>query len=214
MRDFFIFVIVSALFLHIHPDNPQERLINQVVDELRKGAVIIYPTDTIYGIGCDIYNTKAIDKLCRIKGVKSEKTSFSFICSDLSNISEYARSISTPTFKLMKRTLPGPFTYILNASSQVPKLLQKKKKTVGIRIPDNKIVLQIVERLGNPIITTSLKVNDDILEYPTDPELIYDDFKNQLDIIIDGGYGNMNPSTVVDCTGDEPELIRQGAGEL
>jgi len=214
MRDFFIFVFVSALFLHIHPDNPQERLINQVVDELRKGAVIIYPTDTVYGIGCDIFHSKAIDKLCRVKGVKAEKTSFSFVCSDLSNISEYARNISTPTFKLMKRTLPGPFTYILNASSQVPKLLQKKKKTVGIRIPDNNIVRQIVERLGNPIITTSLKIDDDISEYPTDPELIYDDYKNQIDIIINGGYGNMEPSTVVDCTNGEPELIRQGAGEL
>ena len=205
---------MSARLLHIHPDNPQERLIDQVVDELRKGAVIIYPTDTIYGIGCDIYNSKAIDKLCRIKGVKAEKTSFSFICSDLSNISEYARSISTPIFKLMKRTLPGPFTYILNASSQVPKLLQKKKKTVGIRIPDNKIVLEIVERLGNPIITTSLKVDDEILEYPTDPELIFEDYQNQVDFVIDGGYGNIDASTVVDCTGDEPEVIREGAGEL
>lgn len=214
MRDFFIFVFVSAQFLHIHPDNPQERLINQVVDELRRGAVIIYPTDTVYGIGCDIYHSKAIDKLCRVKGVKAEKTSFSFICSDLSNISEYARNISTPTFKLMKRTLPGPFTFILNASSQVPKLLQKKKKTVGIRIPDNNIVRQIVEKLGNPIITTSLKIDDDILEYPTDPELIYNNYKNQIDIIIDGGYGNMEPSTVIDCIDGEPELIRQGAGEL
>lgn len=205
---------MSAKYLQIHPENPQERLINQVVDELKKGAVIIYPTDTVYGMGCDIYNAKAIEKICQIKGVKAEKRSFSFICSDLSNISEYARNISTPTFKLMKRTLPGPFTYILNASSQVPKILQKKKKTIGIRIPDNKIVLQIIEKLGNPIITTSLKIDDDILEYPTDPELIYEDYQNKLDIVIDGGFGSMSPSTVVDCTGNEPILIRQGAGEL
>lgn len=211
---FYICKYMSAILLHIHPDNPQERLINQIVDELRKGAIIIYPTDTIYGIGCDIYNSKAIDNLCRIKGVKAEKTSFAFICSDLSNISEYARSISTPTFKLMKRTLPGPFTFILNASSQVPKILQKKKKTIGIRIPNNNIVLKIVEKLGNPIITTSLKIDDDILEYPTDPELIYDEFKNQVDFVIDGGFGSVEPSTVVDCTNDEPEVIRQGAGEL
>ena len=205
---------MSAKYLQIHPENPQERLINQVVDELKKGAVIIYPTDTVYGMGCDIYNAKAIEKICQIKGVKAEKRSFSFICSDLSNISEYARNISTPTFKLMKRTLPGPFTYILNASSQVPKILQKKKKTIGIRIPDNKIVLQIIEKLGNPIITTSLKIDDDILEYPTDPELIYEDYQNKLDSVIDGGFGSMSPSTVVDCTGNEPILIRQGAGEL
>lgn len=205
---------MSGQLIHIHPDNPQDRLINQIVDTLRKGGVIIYPTDTVYGIGCDIYSSKAIDKLCRIKGVKSEKTSFSFICSDLSNISEYARGISTPVFKLMKRTLPGPYTYILNASSQVPKILQKKKKTIGIRVPDNKIVQAIVETLGNPIITTSLKIDDEILEYPTDPELIYEDYKNQLEIVIDGGFGGLEPSTVIDCTSGEPEIIRQGIGEI
>lgn len=204
---------MSALRLHIHPDNPQQRLINQVVDTLRSGGLIIYPTDTVYGIGCDIYNSKAIDKLCRVKGVKSEKTSFSFMCSDLSNISEYARNISTPVFKLMKRTLPGPYTYILNASSQVPKILQKKKRTVGIRIPDNAIIHMVISTLGNPIITTSLKISDNILEYPTDPDEIYAMFENRVDIIIDGGFGGVLPSTVVDCTEDLPELVREGAGE-
>lgn len=204
---------MSALRLHIHPDNPQQRLINQVVDTLRSGGLVIYPTDTVYGIGCDIYNSKAIDKLCRVKGVKSEKTSFSFICSDLSNISEYARNISTPVFKLMKRTLPGPYTYILNASSQVPKILQKKKRTVGIRVPDNAIMQMIINTLGNPIITTSLKISDDISEYPTDPDEIYAIFENRVDIIIDGGFGGVLPSTVVDCTEDLPELIREGIGE-
>ena len=205
---------MSALFLHIHPDNPQERHLNQVVEVLKKGGIIIYPTDTVYGMGCDIFNTKAIEKLCQIKGVKAEKTNFSFICSDLSNISEYARSISTPTFKLMKRTLPGPFTYILKASSLVPKILQKKKKTIGIRVPNNQIVSEIVQRLGNPIITTSLKVDDNILEYPTDPELIYDEYKNKLDIVIDGGFGGIEASTVIDCTEDDPIVLREGAGEL
>lgn len=205
---------MDSIFLHIHPDNPQDRFIDQAVEILKKGGVIIYPTDTVYGMGCDIFNSKAIDRLCKIKGIKAEKTNFSFICSDLSNISEYARSISTPTFKLMKRTLPGPFTYILNASSQVPKILQKKKKTIGIRVPDNKIVLQIIQKLGNPIITTSLKLDDEILEYPTDPELIHEEYKNQVNAIIDGGFGGIEPSTVIDCTANEPEVIREGAGSL
>ena len=205
---------MSAKLLHIHPENPQQRLIDEVVDILKSGGIIIYPTDTVYGIGCDIYNSKAIDRLCRIKGVKAEKTKFSFVCSDISNISNYARNISTPAFKLMKKTLPGPITFILNASREVPKILQKKKKTVGIRIPDNNIVRMIVEELGNPIITTSLKIDDDILEYPTDPELIFEEFEKNVNIVIDGGYGGIEPSTVVDCTENEPIIIREGLGGI
>jgi len=205
---------MSIKLIQIHPENPQQRLIDEVISILKSGGVIIYPTDTVYGIGCDIFNSKAIDKLCRIKGVKAEKTKFSFICSDISNLSNYARSISTPTFKLMKKVLPGPVTFILNASKEVPKILQKNKKTVGIRIPDNKIVNLIVEQLGNPIITTSLKTDDDILEYPTDPELIAEEYGKLVDAVIDGGYGGTEPSTVVDCTEDTPNIIRQGIGEI
>lgn len=205
---------MSAKLLHIHPDNPQERLIKEVVDVLKSGGVIIYPTDTVYGIGCDIYSSKAIDRICRIKGVKTEKTKFSFISSDISTISHYTRNISTPTFKLMKKSLPGPYTFILNASREVPKIIQKKKKTVGIRIPNNNIVSMIVEQLGNPIISTSLKTDDDVLEYPTDPDLIFDEFEKQVNIVIDGGYGASEPSTVFDCTEEDPILIREGAGEV
>ena len=204
--------VMKAIRLNIHPENPQQRFIDQAVEVLKDGGLVIYPTDTVYGIGCDIFNTRAVDRLCRVKGVKPEKSNFSFVCTDLSMVSEYSRGITTPVFKLMKRTLPGPYTYILNASSQVPKILQKKKRTVGVRIPDQKILQQMLVTLGTPIITTSLKIADDILEYPTDPEEIYELFSHKVDVIIDGGPGGVIPSTVVDCTNDEPVLIREGEG--
>jgi tRNA threonylcarbamoyl adenosine modification protein (Sua5/YciO/YrdC/YwlC family) len=199
--------------LKIHPEDPQHRLIREVVDCLKKGGIIIYPTDTVYAVGCDMFNHKAIGRLCEIKGVKPEKANLSIICNDLSHLSEFAKQLDNSTFKLMKKTLPGPYTYILKASSNVPKILQHKKKTIGIRIPDNKIALAIAEELGNPIITTSLKLDDDIIEYPTDPELIFEDCSAKVDIVIDGGYGQLTGSTVVDATGSDVEVIREGLGD-
>jgi tRNA threonylcarbamoyl adenosine modification protein (Sua5/YciO/YrdC/YwlC family) len=204
---------MPAEFLRIHPENPEKRKIDHVVDCLRNGGVVIYPTDTIYGIGCDIFNKKAIEQVCRIKGIKPKNLNLSFICSDLSNISEYVRRIDTPVFKLLKRTLPGPYTYILESSSKVPKILDANKKTVGIRVPNHAIPRMIVESLGNPIITTSIKDDDEIIEYTTDPELIYEELKNVVDIVIDAGYGGNIPSTIIDLTGSEPEIIRQGLGD-
>lgn len=200
------------MLLHIHPDNPQQRNINTVVESLRKGGVIIYPTDTIYGLGCDIYNTGAIERICRIKGIDPKKAQFSFICSDLSNLSDYAKSIDTPIFRILKRALPGPYTFILEASRQVPKLLKTKKDTVGIRVPDHKITQLLVQELGHPIMSVSLPMEGDV-EYYTDPEQMHDLFHKLVDIVIDGGPGNIIPSTVVDCTSGEPELIREGAGQ-
>lgn len=200
------------MLLHIHPDNPQQRNIDTVVDTLRKGGVIIYPTDTIYGIGCDITNPAAIERVCRIKGIDPKKAQFSFVCSDLSHISDYTKSIDTPTFRLLKKALPGPFTFIFNASKAVPKLLQSKKSTVGIRVPDHNICHMLVEQLGNPIMSTSLPMDEDV-EYYTDPEIMHDHFEKLVDIVIDGGYGSIIPSTVVDCTTGLPELLRQGAGD-
>lgn len=200
------------MLIHIHPDNPQQRNIDTVVDILRGGGVIIYPTDTIYGIGCDITNPKAIERVSRIKGVDPKKAQFSFVCSDLSHISDYTKSISTPTFRLLKNALPGPFTFILNASKQVPKLLQTKKSTVGIRVPDHKICHMIVEQLGNPVMSTSLPTDGDV-EYYTDPELMHDQFEKLVDVVIDGGPGSIIPSTVIDCTTDEAILLREGAGD-
>jgi tRNA threonylcarbamoyl adenosine modification protein (Sua5/YciO/YrdC/YwlC family) len=202
------------MFLEIHPDNPDIRKLKQIVECLQDGGLIIYPTDTVYGLGCDISNNTAIEKLCRIKGIKSNKANFSFICSDLSHISEYAKPFSTNVYKLMKKCLPGAFTFILNATSRVPKLLNSNKKTVGIRVPNNNIALQIVKLLENPIISTSLKLNDNINEYPTEPDLIYEQFHKIVDIVVSGGAGFSNPSTIIDCTNDMPQLIRQGAGEL
>ena len=199
------------MLLHIHPDNPQPRNISTVVECLRKGGVIIYPTDTIYGIGCNIYDTDAISRIARIKNIDIKKAHFSFICSDLSHLSDYAKSVDTPIFRLLKASLPGPFTFILEASRQVPKTLKTKKDSVGIRIPDNKICLEIVKELGHPLMSASLPMDDDI-EYYTDPEVMYERFSNLVDIVIDGGIGNIVPSTVVDCTSGSPELIRQGAG--
>jgi len=200
------------MLIHIHPDNPQQRNIDTVVDTLRKGGVIIYPTDTIYGIGCDITNPSAIERVCRIKSIDPKKAQFSFVCSDLSHISDYAKSIDTPTFRLLKKALPGPYTFILNASRQVPKLLQTKKDTVGIRVPDNNICRMIVEQLGNPIMSSSLPMDEDV-EYYTDPEMMHDRFEKLVDIVIDAGMGSIQSSTVIDCTSGAPELIREGAGE-
>ncbi len=200
--------------IKMHPENPEMRKINRVVEILRAGGVIIYPTDTVYGMGCDIFNQKAIEKILRIKGIKLKQANLSFICYDLSHISEYARHISNPVFKVMKKALPGPFTFILEASSKVPKILNTNKRTVGIRVPDHNIPREIVNMLGNPIITTSIHDEDEVIEYSTDPGLIYDKYENLVDAVIDGGYGNNVPSTVVDCTGDEFEIVREGMGEL
>jgi tRNA threonylcarbamoyl adenosine modification protein (Sua5/YciO/YrdC/YwlC family) len=205
---------MPAEFLKIHPQNPEMRKINRVVEVLRAGGIIIYPTDTIYGIGCSLMNRKAIERLCKIMNIKPNKLDLSFICHDLSQISEFAKRIDTPVFKVLKKSLPGPFTFILESSSKVPKILDVNKKTVGVRIPDHTITRALVAALGNPLITSSIKDEDLIVAYTTDPEEIYEDFKNQVDLVIDGGIGGNIPSTVVDCTGDELEIIRQGAGEL
>lgn len=205
---------MAAELLKIHPENPEQRKIDQVVEVLRNGGIVIYPTDTIYGIGCDIFNQRAVERVCQIKGVKADKTQLSFICEDISHISEYVRNISTPVFKVMKKSLPGPFTFLLHSSSKVPKIINAKKKTVGIRVPDHNIPHMLVKQLGNPIITTSVHDEDDVLEYTTDPELIYEKFHKLVDIVIDGGYGNNIPSTVIDCTGDMMEVVRHGAGDI
>ena len=205
---------MAAGFIKLYPENPDPRKISQVIDVLQKGGVIIYPTDTVYGMGCDIFNQKAIERIGLIKGVKPKKEHFSFICYDLSNISEYTRSLSTPVFKLMKKALPGPFTFILAANNKVPKLLNSKKKTVGIRVPDHSIPRLLVKELGQPILTTSIRDEDDVIEYSTDPELIYEKYKDLVDVVIDGGYGNNVASTVVDCSSDQIEVIREGLGEI
>lgn len=202
------------MLLKIHPENPELRKIKIVTDCLRDGGVIIYPTDTIYGLGCDINKPRAVEKIARLKDIKPEKANFSFICYDLKHISDYTKQFDTWVYKLMKKALPGPFTFILNANNNVPKLFQSKKNTVGIRIPNNNIARQIVLELGNPIMTTSLHISDDILQYPTDPEEIYEEYKNKVDIVIDGGYGNNLSSTVVDCTENFPYIVREGAGNI
>lgn len=205
---------MSAELIKIYPENPNPKRIEQVVEVLRNGGIIIYPTDTIYGMGCDITNQKAIEKICLIKGVKPQKHNFSFMCYDLSNISDYTRAVGTPIFKIMKKALPGPFTFILNANNNVPKLLNNKKKTVGIRIPDHAIPRTLVKELGQPILTTSIRDEDDVIEYSTDPELIFEKYRELVDVVIDGGYGHNIASTILDCTGEEIEIIRQGLGEL
>jgi tRNA threonylcarbamoyl adenosine modification protein (Sua5/YciO/YrdC/YwlC family) len=202
------------MILKIHPENPSPRQIKTVVECLNDGGVIIFPTDTIYALGCDIYKSRAIDKVAQIKGIKKEKANFSFICSDLSQLADFTKPIPNEVFKLMRKTLPGPYTYILNANNNVPKIFQSKKKTVGIRIPDNNIPIEIIRLLGNPILSTSIHDDDEIIEYSTDPELIYDKFKNQVDIVIAGGHGDNNPSTIIDCTGDEIVVVREGKGEI
>lgn len=205
---------MAAELIKIHPQNPERRKIVRVVEMLRNGNIIIYPTDTIYGIGCDLMNRKSIERLCKIMDIKPQKLDLSFICNDLSHISQYVKRIDTPIFKILKNALPGPFTFIFESSSKVPKILNINKKTVGIRIPDHNIPRSIVAELGNPLITSSIKDDDHIKEYTTDPEEIYEDFKTLVDIVIDGGAGGNLPSTVVDCSGDEISILRQGLGEL
>lgn len=202
------------MLIKIYPDNPNEKALEQVVDILKKGGLIIYPTDTVYGLGCDITNQKAIEKIARIRGIKPEKAHFSFICYDLSHISDYIKPIDNETFRVLKKALPGAFTFIFNASKKVPKLLSSNKKTVGIRVPDNNIARGIVKLLGNPIISTSIHDEDEIKEYSTDPELIYEKFKELVDVVIDGGYGDNEPSTVIDCTTGAFDVIREGKGNL
>jgi tRNA threonylcarbamoyl adenosine modification protein (Sua5/YciO/YrdC/YwlC family) len=202
------------MLLRVHPDNPSERHLKIIVDCLHSGGVIIYPTDTVYGLGCDITKGKAIERVAQIKGIRKEKANFSFICHSLSQLSDYTRPIPNNVFRLMRKALPGPFTFILNASSRVPDLFQSKKKTVGIRIPDHKIPLQIVEMLGNPIMTTSIHDADEIIEYSTDPELIHEKYQKLVDIVIDAGHGGNLASTIVDCTGDSPVVTREGKGNL
>jgi tRNA threonylcarbamoyl adenosine modification protein (Sua5/YciO/YrdC/YwlC family) len=180
---------------------------------LRKGGLVIYPTDTVYGLGCDITNTKALEKIAHIKGIKLEKANWSFLCADLSNLSDYVRQIDTATFKILKRALPGPYTFLLPGNNNLPKVF-KKKKTVGIRVPDNAIAKALVEELGNPIVSTSIHDEDEMLEYTTDPSLIYEKWENLVDIVIDGGYGDNVASTVIDLSGDEPEIIREGKGSI
>lgn len=200
-------------FIKIYEDNPNEAAIKKVVDVLRDGGLIIYPTDTVYGLGCDITNTKALERIAKIKGIKLEKANFSFICSDLSNLSDYVKQIDTSTFKILKRALPGPYTFILPGNNDLPKEF-RKKKTVGIRVPDNQIVIDIVRMLGNPIVSTSIYDEDEVLEYSTDPELIFEKWQNIVDLVIDGGYGDNVPSTIIDLSGYEPEVVREGKGSL
>jgi tRNA threonylcarbamoyl adenosine modification protein (Sua5/YciO/YrdC/YwlC family) len=205
---------MAAILIKLHPDNPEQRKIEQVVEMLRDGAVIIYPTDTIYGIGCSLFNKKAVDRVCKIKGLKPKSFNLSFICNDISQISEYVKRIDTPTFKLLKQSLPGPFTFILESNSNVPKILDVNKKTIGIRIPNHNITRMIVSQLGNPLITTSIKDDDKILEYTTDPEVIYEEYANLVDVVIDGGVGGNIPSTIIDCTIEPFEIIREGLGNI
>lgn len=199
------------MLLRIHPDNPPARLIKQVVESLQQGGIIIYPTDTVYGLGCDILQQKAIERICRIKQVEPKKAQLSFVCSDLSHLSDFAKPLSNPTYRLLKEHLPGPYTFILEASKMVPKILQSKKDTIGLRIPNNNIAMAIIKELGRPILSASLP--GDMVEDYTDPEVMYENFMKEVDFVIDGGIGGMVPSTVIDCTGDEPVLIREGLGE-
>ncbi len=200
-------------FIKIYEDKPNEAAIKKVVDVLRNGGLVIYPTDTVYGLGCDITNTKALERIAKIKGIKLEKANFSFICSDLSNLSDYVKQIDTATFKILKRALPGPYTFILPGNNDLPKEF-RKKKTVGIRVPDNNIIIEIVKMLGNPIVSTSIYDEDAVLEYSTDPELIFEKWQNLVDLVIDGGYGDNMPSTIIDLSGYEPEVVREGKGSL
>ena len=202
-----------AVFIKLYEDNPNQKEIDKVVKILKNGGLIIYPTDTVYGLGCDITNTKALEKIAKIKGIKLDKAKFSLVCNDLSHLSDYVKQIDSPTFKLLKRALPGPYTFILPGSNNLPKAF-KKRKTVGIRIPDNNIARALVESLGNPIVSTSIRDEDDVLEYTTDPELIFEKWRNLVDVVIDGGYGDNYASTIIDLTDGYPEVIREGKGSL
>lgn len=199
------------MLLHIHPVNPQQRLVQQLADGLAKGAVIIYPTDTVYGLGCDIFQHKAVERICRIKNVDPKKAQLSFICYDLSDLSKYTKSISTPLYRMLKSYLPGPYTFILPASKEVPKMLQGKKDTIGLRIPDNEIARSIIRTLGRPLLSASIP--GVTAEELADPEVMYDKFQSQVEYVVEGGVGGIIPSTIIDCTGPEPEVIREGLGE-
>ena len=199
------------MLLHVHPEDPQPRNLRTITNCLLNGGIIIYPTDTIYGLGCDIFQHKAIERICRIKNIDPQKAQLSFVCHDLSDLSKYTKSISTPLYRMLKNYLPGPYTFILPASKEVPRILKSKKDTIGLRIPDNRITSALIKELGHPILSTSLP-GQSVEEY-TDPEIIYENFKNLVDIVIDGGTGGMIPSTIVDCTVEPPTLIRQGAGQ-
>ena len=203
-----------AELIKLYEQNIEQRKLDKIVEVLRDGGVIIYPTDTVYGIGCDIFNLKAVEKVCRIKGIDPNKNNLSFICYDLTDISQYTKPFDTATFRVLKKALPGPFTFIFNASNHVPKLLSSKKKTVGIRVPDNRIAREIVRALGNPIVSASIRDEDEIVEYSTDPELIHEKFGDMVDLVIDGGYGENVPSTVVDLTTGQFDVIRQGKGDI
>ena len=202
------------MLLKIYPENPNPKAVNTVVECLQDGGIVIYPTDTIYGIGCDIFKQKSIERIISILGEKKKKDALTFICHDLSNLSDYTKPLDNNVFKTMKRVLPGPFTFILEANNSVPKLLQSHKKTIGVRIPDNNIIREIVRQLGHPILSTSVKDDDEVIEYTTDPELIYERYGDLVDIVIDGGYGDNTPSTVVDCTSGEIEVVREGKGDV
>lgn len=205
---------MSAELIRLYEENPDPDKIRQIAATLRDGGVVIYPTDTVYGMGCDIMNLRAVERICKIKGINPRKHNFSIICADLSNISQFTRVITKPVFKMMKKALPGPFTFILEASNQVPKILHSNKKTLGIRVPDHNVPRMLVEELGHPILTTSINDEDEVIEYSTDPELIFEKYQHLVDIVINGGYGQNVASTVLDCTGDEVVVIREGLGKL
>lgn len=202
------------MLLHIHPDNPNPRLMKQVIECLRDGGVVIYPTDTVYGMGCDIFKLRSIERIAKLKGIDPEKANFSIICSDLSHLSDFTKPIDTRVYKVMRKALPGPFTFILEANGNVPKIFKARKKTIGIRIPNNNIALEIVKQLGNPIVNTSVNHEDNIIQYTTDPAEIHEKFNKTVDIVIDGGYGHTEASTVVDCSAGEFTIIREGLGDL
>ncbi len=203
-----------ATLIKIYPDNPDPKKIQEIVLCLKNGGVIIYPTDAVYCIGCDLNNTKAVQRVAKIKGISLEKANFSLVCRDLSNLAQYTKPIGNSVYRLMRQVLPGPFTFILNASNEVPRLFQSKKKTVGIRVPNNDVIQTIVAALGNPVISTSVHDDDEIIEYITDPELIFEKYQGLIDIVVDGGYGHTEATTIIDCTTGEPEIVRQGLGEV
>ena len=202
------------MLIKLYNEEPAQRHINNLVESLNSGGIVVFPTDTIYGMGCSLYQSRAVDRISKIKGVKKEKANFSIIFNDLSMLAEFTKPIENHIFRLMRKNLPGPFTFILNASNKIPKLFQSKKKTIGIRIPDNNIIRTIVEELGHPVLTTSIRDEDEVVEYTTDPELIYEKYRDAVDIVIDGGYGDNEASTIIDCTSGEPIIIRQGKGIL